>query len=88
MSESIQLLQDEHITWEALGLITFLMAHPGQGFTIDELLMNSKGDSRERLKNTIRYLVKNKRARFANGQVFAFQSLFNQDPNSNMEAAQ
>lgn len=70
----IQLLQSEHITWEALGLLSFLLAHPGQGFTIEELLMNSEGASRERLKNTIRNLVKSKRARFANGQVFAMEA--------------
>ena len=73
MSESIQLLQEQHFTWEALGLLSFLIAHPGQGFAIDELLMNSEGASRERLKNTIRNLVKSKRARFANGQIFAVE---------------
>lgn len=70
----IQLLQSEHITWEALGLLSFLLAHPGQGFTIEELLMNSEGASRERLKNTIRNLVKAKRARFTNGQIFAMEA--------------
>jgi len=73
MSE-IQLLQSEHITWEALGLISFLLAYPGQGFAIEELLMNSEGTSRERLKNTIRNLVKAKRARFTNGQIFAMEA--------------
>ncbi len=87
MSKSIQILQELHITWEALGLLLFLQAHPGQGFTIDELLMNSKGDSRERLKNTIRYLVKSKRAKFTNDQIFASQTIF-QNSKSTMEAAQ
>lgn len=74
MSESLQLLESEHITWEALGLLSFLLAHPGQGFAIEKLLMNSEGASRERLKNTIRNLVREKRARFAYGQVFAMEA--------------
>lgn len=72
---SLQLLESEHLTWEALGLLSFLLAHPGQGFAIEELLMNSEGARRERLKNTIRNLVHSKRARFANEKVFAAEAV-------------
>ncbi|PIQ27534.1 hypothetical protein COW36_18735 [bacterium (Candidatus Blackallbacteria) CG17_big_fil_post_rev_8_21_14_2_50_48_46] len=73
--QALEVLCSEHITWEALGLLSFLLAHPGQGFSVKELLMNSNGADSERIKKNIRKLVREKRARFTDGRVFAMEAV-------------
>lgn len=68
-----QIFEENDLSWEALGLLAFLLAHPGEGFTVDELLSVPNQD-REHIKRIIRQLVSAKRARFSNGQVFALEA--------------
>ena len=71
MTQPLQLLQKQHFSWEALGLLAFLLAHPGQGFSIKELQVLAS--DQERVKAAITKLVSTKRARFVNGRVFAIE---------------
>jgi len=71
MTQPLQLLQKQHFSWESLGLLLFLQAHPGQGFSIKDL--QALASDPERTKAAITKLVSAKRARFVNGQVFAIE---------------